>query len=454
MCPRLPTCLTNVEDYRRALNRLYALGPGKMLPGRERLAKLLEDAGNPQLAMPTVLVGGTNGKGSLVAGLSAVLSSIMPTGAFLKPHLKSIRERWRINDQTVSTQLLTSSINRACDLIEQHGTAISFFEANVLVGALCFAESGCKAVVWEVGLGGAQDACNLVCPAVSVITNVGYDHQAILGDSLAQIARDKAGIARSGRPLLLGPARLGWEDAYAEYCPVVQQRAEELGASFVEVGYLTGPAPEADPFALRIQPDTSELVHATVNELTNLGVVKTAVEVDNALDGFYYRGRLELTQLGGHPVILDAAHNVDSLRFLAGAVKRRFKRKIPVVFGCQASHGPLEMLAEIKGIAEVIIPIAIPVLRPCPVEAIAAAARQLGLPVSRPAPAATSLATGSASFSVGHITELDPPDNSTGWIERVQHALSLATPAAPCLVCGSIYYLGEILRVFEDGQGA
>ena len=102
---------------------------------------------------------------------------------------------------------------------------------------------------------------------------------------------------------------------------------------------------------------------------------------------------------------------------------------------------------EIQDIVDVIIPVAIPVLRPCPVEVLEAAARQLGISVSIPS---LSQVVGEPEiYRVGHVTELDPPDNSTRWIERVEHGLALGTPGSPCLICGSIYNLGEILRVFE-----
>ncbi len=207
---------------RGALARLYNLGQGRMLPGRERLRHVLKLAGNPHLAVPSVLVGGTNGKGRVVAGLSAALSANYRTGAFIKPHLKSIRERWRIGDRDVETEPLARAINEACDLIEQSGEQISFFEANVLIGALMFREAGCEIAVWEVGLGGKEDACNLVDPRLSILTNVGYDHMQILGDTLAEIATDKAHIARPGHTLLLGPPRPGWEQALAEYHPAVE----------------------------------------------------------------------------------------------------------------------------------------------------------------------------------------------------------------------------------------
>lgn len=140
----------------RALQRLYALGPGRILTGRDRLRRLLQHAGNPHLAVPSVLVGGTNGKGSVVAALSHELSKSYITGAFLKPHLKSICERWRINDIDVDADLFREYAHRTCDLIDNHGEPISFFEANVLLGALLFEEARCDIAIWEIGLGGAR----------------------------------------------------------------------------------------------------------------------------------------------------------------------------------------------------------------------------------------------------------------------------------------------------------
>jgi dihydrofolate synthase/folylpolyglutamate synthase len=210
-------------DYASALRRLYALGQGRMLPGRERLRAVLGIAATDGLLAdaPVVLVGGTNGKGSLVAALSAVLSTGLSCGAFLKPHLKSVRERWRIADQPLSEEQFAHAAHAACDLIEVSGVELSFFEANVLLGRIAFSRARVAVEVWEVGLGGTHDACNVLDPCISVITNVQYDHQAILGDTLEQIAADKAGIARSGRALLLGPPRPGWEVSYAQYAPVI-----------------------------------------------------------------------------------------------------------------------------------------------------------------------------------------------------------------------------------------
>jgi folylpolyglutamate synthase/dihydropteroate synthase len=153
------------------------------------------------------------------------------------------------------------------------------------------------------------------------------------------------------------------------------------------------------------------------------------------------------------PVLLDAAHNTDSLRWLA-TVLESFGRKYPLLFGCQATRDPREMLALLAPAVSALVPLEIPVLRPCALAAIVEAAAGLGLPVSLP----PGLALGQVpqDYAIGHVTELDPPDNATYWLECVAHALALSTPAAPLVACGSIYNLGEILRVFrrptEDRQ--
>lgn len=443
------------SKYRAALARLTALGQGRMLPGRDRLRSVLRRAGDPHLRVPSILVGGTNGKGRLVTTLSSVLSQRYRCGAFVKPHLKSIRERWRLQDADISPELFIRYANETCDLIEAHrsetGEEISFFEANVLLGALLWAGERTDIVVWEVGLGGKEDACNLCQPLLSIITNVQYDHQHILGNTLEEIAFDKAHIARPGRPLLLGPPRVGWEADYKRYSPVIREVAEGLGASFVEAGHqavlekgFAGIAEyRSDQFP--VPADTLDIFVAAQGLLPEwLG--STREEIWAGISRARYRGRMEMTELAGQPALLDAAHNPDSLRWLAQTLAGR---RLPFVFGQQASKSPLDTLAALREVIEVLVPICIPVLHPCPVADIMDAASELDIHVSLP-PGFTAPAI-PADYQIGHVTECDPPDNSTGWVECVRHGLSLSRAGAPTVICGSIYNLGEILRAFEDG---
>jgi dihydrofolate synthase/folylpolyglutamate synthase len=436
-----------VPGYREALGRLYALGQGRMLPGRERLRELLQSAGDPHLKVPSVLIGGTNGKGRLTATLSAVLSQRYVTGAFIKPHLKSVRERWRVGDKDITPQQFVEYANRACDLIDAHAEPISFFEANVLLGSLLFADH-CELALWEVGLGGRYDACNLVEPLLSVITNVQYDHQAILGSTLAEIATEKASIARVGKPLLLGPPREGWEQGYAEYAPVVERIAGEIGARFIAVE-----AEDYRPLAL-MPSDTNSLLQASLDLLARAGYVVNAGDVLQGLRSVRYRARMEYTTLLGVPALVDAAHNPDSMRWLAHEVQAHINAgdmRAPVlVFGCQATKDIHEMLEPLANLASTLVPISVPVLHPAPVSSIIEVAEELGLQFSLPD--GVEVSAERTDVPLDNVTELDPPDNSTHWIECVQHAATVARERnVPLVICGSIYYIGEILRAFEDG---
>jgi dihydrofolate synthase/folylpolyglutamate synthase len=413
-----------------------------MLPGRERLRELLARAGDPHLKVPSVLIGGTNGKGRLTATLSAVLSQRFATGAFVKPHLKSVRERWRVNDKDVPPEQFVHYANQACDLIDAHGQPISFFEANVLLGSLLFADT-CELVLWEVGLGGKHDACNLVEPLVSVITNVQYDHQQILGNTLTEIATDKAYIARPERPLLLGPPREGWEAGYLEYAPVIRRIAQDIGAQFIEVQ-----AADYRPLAL-MPEDTNALLQATLEQLACSGFVINAGDVLAGLRQMHHRARMEYTTLLGVQTLIDAAHNPDSMRWLARELQGHGGEYI-VVFGCQSSRDPAEMLRPLAPFVHTLVPIAVPVLHPLPLDSIMQAVQALNLSFSLPPGFKPGLAV--CDIPLDSVTELDPPDNSTHWIESVVYAAQLARAAGrPMVVCGSIYYIGEILRTFEEG---
>lgn len=425
--------------YEQALRRLYALGPGRMVFGRDRLERVLALAGNPQRSCPVVLVGGTNGKGGLVAALSCALSTRWQCGAFVKPHLVSVRERWRINDSDISEEQFSWAANQACDLIEQSSLEISFFEANVLMAALLFERENCEIAIYEVGLGGTHDACNLLDPQISVLTHVGLDHQAILGNTVEEIALDKAGIARRERPFILGPCLAGNEQAYLRYEPVVRQAAGAIGARYI-------PLP-AEQQARDLLP---ALVLAVGRELEALGFGLDEEELFAGIGNLRHRGRNELTTLHGHAVLLDSAHNEDALRMLAASVARDFGRPLPFVYACQNTREPLEMLKLIRPVVSTLTPIEVPVLRPCPVGKIAAAALELGMPLALPE--GLDLSTLPQEYEVGHVTELDPPDNRTQWIESVQHALTLATVEAPLVICGSIYSMGEILRVMSNEE--
>jgi len=173
----------------------------------DQLALLANALENPHRALPTVHVAGSKGKGSVVRTLEALLQAHgVATGAFLSPHLTSLLERVRIDGQTVDEAPFCQAADRLARTCSETGHQPTFFEIVFLLAALCQRDAGVKVGLYEVGLGGRLDATNLVLPEVCVISAIDLEHTAQLGNDLASIAREKAGILKPGIPAVLGPA--------------------------------------------------------------------------------------------------------------------------------------------------------------------------------------------------------------------------------------------------------
>lgn len=185
------------------LDRLTALSPGRDILGLERIAALLERVGSPQRRLPPVFhVAGTNGKGSTCAFLRAAIEAAgLRCHAYTSPHLVRFNERIRLAGQLIDDALLAALLKEVLDVSE--GLSASFFEVTTAAAFLAFARTPADACVIEVGLGGRLDATNVIDrPAICGIAALGIDHQAFLGESLAEIAGEKAGIARPGVPIV------------------------------------------------------------------------------------------------------------------------------------------------------------------------------------------------------------------------------------------------------------
>ena len=185
------------------LDRLWSLSPGADILGLERITQLMTRLGNPHRALlPVFHVAGTNGKGSTCAFLRAAMEADGKTvHVFTSPHLVRFNERIRVSGQLISDEALARYLARVLDIAE--GIGASFFEVTTAAAFLAFAEHPADACIIEVGLGGRLDATNIITdPVVCGIAQLGIDHQAFLGDTLAQIAAEKAGIAKPGAPLV------------------------------------------------------------------------------------------------------------------------------------------------------------------------------------------------------------------------------------------------------------
>ena len=189
-----------LDDWLDWQQRLH---PATIELGLERVARVLARTGWTPPRVPVITVGGTNGKGSCVALLDAMLrAGGWRVGTFTSPHLVDYRERIRIDGRKVSAASLVASFERIADALGPD--SLTFFEFNALAALLVFETAAPDAIVLEVGLGGRLDAVNIVDPAVAVVVSIGLDHMEWLGPDEESIGREKAGIFRAGRPAICG----------------------------------------------------------------------------------------------------------------------------------------------------------------------------------------------------------------------------------------------------------
>jgi dihydrofolate synthase/folylpolyglutamate synthase len=319
--------LINENASRRMPNRL------------DRIRAFLETLGNPQDAYPTIHVAGTSGKGSTSTMLATVLqASGRKTGLHTKPHLTSVTERARVDGISIPEDEfgdLMSELEEAVGRIGfEHGRP-TYYETLLALAFLWFARSEVDVAVIEAGVGGTLDGTNVLRPRVSVITNVGLDHTEILGDTVEAIARDKAGIAKAGIPLVSGVRDPGARRVIEEACAAagapfiavadtatIQPRSgERYGQSFDLV------TPE-DRYAIALPvlgDFQQENAAVAVRALEQLGsdLRPTRDEIEAGLSRTVIPGRMEF--FPSHPgVVFDIAHNPDKAQRLAHALVETF----------------------------------------------------------------------------------------------------------------------------------
>jgi dihydrofolate synthase/folylpolyglutamate synthase len=209
-------------SYQDALKYLYEnlpmfqrIGPAAIKKDLTNTLKLCKALGDPHRAFKSIHVAGTNGKGSTCHMLASILqASNYKTGLYTSPHLKEFTERIRINGHEVSKQYVADFVNRMRSLIEE--IRPSFFEITVAMAFDYFAREKVDVAIVEVGLGGRLDSTNVITPLVSVITNISLDHTELLGKTLPEIAREKAGIIKSGVPVVISERQAEVEDVFVK----------------------------------------------------------------------------------------------------------------------------------------------------------------------------------------------------------------------------------------------
>ncbi len=211
------------QAYQQTLDYLYErlpmfsrIGKAALKPDLTNTIKLCIALDNPQLKFKSVHIAGTNGKGSTSHGLAAVMQDAgYKTGLYTSPHLVDFRERIRINGVPVSKEWVTNFVEKHKSIIEE--IQPSFFEINVVMAFAAFAEEKVDIAVIETGLGGRLDSTNVITPLLSIITNISYDHKDLLGNTLAEIAAEKAGIIKANIPTIIGEQNDETERVFFEH---------------------------------------------------------------------------------------------------------------------------------------------------------------------------------------------------------------------------------------------
>jgi dihydrofolate synthase/folylpolyglutamate synthase len=320
--------------YTEAIQFLYGLRLLGAKFGLENTYKLAALAGNPQNRLRFIHVAGTNGKGSTCAMLESIYRAAgLRAGLFTSPHLVSFRERIQVNRQLISEQDVVRLVEELQPLLKQfpadhHPT---FFEVVTVMALRFFAAQKCDLVIWETGLGGRLDATNIVTPLASVITNIAFDHQQWLGDTLEKIATEKAGIIKPGVPVVTATDE-------PEAMTVIEKIAKEKNAPLTKINSWEGRrvavpnqlgSPTWQPSQIEVlslsgehQKLNAALALATVEALQN----KIPVSKENIRAGLSkvnWPGRLQLVaRPSGQKLLLDGAHNVAGAKVLREALEK------------------------------------------------------------------------------------------------------------------------------------
>ncbi|HEV3216671.1 MAG TPA: folylpolyglutamate synthase/dihydrofolate synthase family protein [Vicinamibacterales bacterium] len=424
-----------------ALEYLLSLEKFGIKFGLENIRTLCAALGDPQTAYASVLIAGTNGKGSVTAMVDCSLRAAgLRVGRYTSPHLIHLEERFAIDGQPVGATTLAGVIEETREIIETllaNGALDApptFFEATTAIAFELFRRAGVQWAVLEVGLGGRLDSTNCVEPAAAAITSIAFDHQQYLGDTLAAIAAEKAGVIRPGIPVIIGPLE-------AEARGVIVSMCEAAGARLVDAhdGVEVESRTAEGRTSIKLTTARAEYgwiplglrgAHQIPNALVAARLVEELARdipigpraVAAGLRDVRWPGRLQLLETpGGKRVLLDAAHNPAGAAALAAYVTREFPEPIPFVFGAMRDKDAAEML-------RILLPVA--------------SAFVLTEPANNRARPAGELASLVASLAPERRIDVEPKPIA---------ALERAWASRP-VVCaaGSIFLIGELL----EGLGA
>jgi len=416
---RMPALVKHLDENKR-LNIRFSLDP---------ISQFLNRMSNPQEAYGTVLVGGTNGKGSIAAMVaSALFHGGFHVGLYTSPHLIDVRERIRIDGEMISCE----DMDAWTEIVRAHSSEdLTYFEFLTAVAFLYFREKKVDIAVLEVGMGGRLDATNVVLPLVSVVSNISFDHTEYLGRHLEDIAFEKGGIIKNSGVCINGVKQRRLQKLLAEI-------GRTKGATVYSLGReITVDAHSDGSFSYRgIGMRYNNLVCSLKgrHQIENAGVALGVIEVlamkgfriadDAVFKGIHdvkWEGRLEVIRKSP-TVLLDGAHNAGGASVLARAVREEFSyRKLVFIFGVLKDKDNKAILKRLLPLGDRLILTRPDTERAMPPEAL--------LPVAK-----------------RYLRKIEVAKNPR---EALKQALSVAADNDLICVTGSLYLIGEIKKAFS-----
>ena len=349
--------MTMQSEYERCLDTMYKLNRFGIILGLDTMKGILERLGNPEKKFTVIHVAGTNGKGSVASYLTQILQlSGYRTGLYTSPHLVHFNERIQVNGQMVTDEEVLDSYKRVecANSGERSGT---FFELTTAMAFDLFAEKGVNVAIIETGMGGRLDATNVVSPVLSIITNVSLEHKDHLGDTIAKIAYEKAGIIKEGIPAIVGVRQ-------ASAIGVVEETAKEINAPVIRLGRDIHVRRSGEKFSCRCKGIAiSDLSTALLgkHQVDNAALAVAAcaiLRMDNqfqiddeaikkGLATTFWPGRLERVA-SGPETIIDGAHNPAAIKALVDYLEESQRgREITLVTGILNDKSYQKMFANL-----------------------------------------------------------------------------------------------------------
>ena len=331
--------MANADKLYEIQQHLFGRNRDNIVPGLQRVGAAARDCGNPQFAYKVVHVAGTNGKGSTASMIAnGLMASGEKVGLFTSPHILSFGERFRINGEIVSAKKWLKVYNELEEICERH--ELTFFEITTLIAFELFRRENCDWVVLETGMGGRLDATNICIPKLSVITTIGIDHTAYLGDTIEKIAAEKLGIVKQGVPLVISGINTPSVLRLAQDC------CEKNSSPCIISGLESDFKPLMDGEFQKVNLATA------ITALKNLDFHDNR-EIYEAAAKTIVPARMQKFQIGEKTIIFDVAHNPQAMEHWTKSLAcEKHKKPISAIFGMMGDKNVKETIKFVIPLAE------------------------------------------------------------------------------------------------------